>query len=268
MNPEEDRHSFWWHLDELRTVLIRITLVSVLCGVVAFLFKEEVFSVVLAPKSRDFVTYKVLERLSYLWGGAGLDSFDVRLINTGLAQQFIIHMKTAFCVGVIAVSPYILYELFSFVAPALYKKERKYGIRVVWSGYIMFFMGILLNYFVIFPLTFRFLGTYQVAGEVANLICLESYMSTLTVMSIWLGIMFELPVVAWMLSRTGVINSALLSRYRKHAIVVILVIAAIITPTSDVFTLMLVSVPIYLLYELSIIVIKAGGKKSIQATQI
>lgn len=260
MNPEEDRHTFWWHLDELRTVLIRISLVSVLCGIVAFLFKEEVFSIVLAPKSQDFVTYRVLERISSLWGGTGFDKFNVQLINTGLAQQFIIHMKTAFCVGIIAVSPYILYELFAFVAPALYRNERKYGLRVVWAGYIMFFMGILLNYFVIFPLTFRFLGTYQVAGEVSNLISLESYMSTLAVMSIWLGIMFELPVVAWLLSRAGVIDSGLLGRYRKHAIVAILIIAAVITPTSDVFTLMLVSVPIYLLYELSIIVIKAGGK--------
>lgn len=256
MSPSEETHDFWWHLDELRGVLLRILVVTVICACVAFFFKEAVFSFVLAPKSPDFITYRILNEICLQLGLPAIDSFDVNLINTGLAQQFIIHMKTAFCVGIICVSPYIIYQLFMFVAPALYHSEKKIALRIVWSGYLMFAIGIALNYYLIFPLTFRFLGTYQVAEDVTNLISLDSYMSTLIIMSLWLGVMFELPVVAWLLAKVGILNPSFLKRYRKHAIVVILIIAAVITPTSDVVTLLLVSLPIYLLYELSILIIK------------
>lgn len=256
MNQVEETHDFWWHLDELRGVLLRVLVVTLACACVAFFFKETVFTFVLAPKSQDFITYRLLNDLCLRLGLPTMDHFDVNLINTGLAQQFIIHMKTAFCVGVICVSPYILYQLFTFIAPALYSSEKKVALRIVWSGYFMFAIGLALNYFVIFPLTFRFLGTYQVADDVTNLISLDSYMSTLIIMSLCLGVTFELPVVAWLLARVGVLNPAFLKKYRKHAIVVILIIAAIITPTSDVVTLLLVSLPIYFLYELSILIIK------------
>lgn len=256
MNQVEETHDFWWHLDELRGVLLRVLIVTVICACVAFCFKEAVFSCVLAPKSQDFITYRLLNEICSRFGFPAIDNFDVSLINTGLAQQFIIHMKTAFCVGVICVSPYIIYQLFMFIAPALYKSEKKIALRIVWSGYFMFIIGIALNYFIIFPLTFRFLGTYQVAEDVSNLISLDSYMSTLIIMSLWLGVMFELPVIAWLLAKTGILKPSFLKAYRKHAVVVILIIAAVITPTSDVITLLLVSLPIYLLYELSIFIIK------------
>ncbi len=256
MGSSDEIHDFWWHLEELRGVLLRIIIVTLICSCVAFFFKEAVFNFVLAPKSKDFITYRWLNDLCLYIGLPTIDNFDVSLINTGLAQQFIIHMKTAFCVGVVCVSPYILYQLFSFIAPALYRSEKKVAFRIVWSGYIMFALGLALNYLVIFPLTFRFLGTYQVADDVTNLISLDSYMGTLIIMSLCLGVMFELPVVTWLLAKVGILNPAFLKDYRKHAIVVILIIAAIITPTSDIVTLLLVSLPIYLLYELSILIIK------------
>lgn len=263
MKLTDEKHDFWWHLDVLRNVLLRIIIVSLICGVVAFLFKKEVFSFVFAPKSPDFVTYKVLNLVCRYLGLPPIGDFDVQLINTGLAQQFIIHMKTSLCVGVLCVSPYIIYELFAFIAPALYTEERRQTLKMVCGGYIMFACGIVFNYFIIFPLTFHFLGTYQVDSEVVNMISLDSYMSTLIIMSICMGIVFEIPVLAWLFARIGVIKGSFLKRYRRHAIVIILIIAAIITPTSDIFTLLIVSAPMYVLYEISIIIVMSVQKKKL-----
>lgn len=260
-----DKQPLWEHLDVLRAAIAKIALVAVVFGIVAFFFKEELFAVVLAPKSDSFITYRILNRLA-AWNGGFTEPFSVQLINTGLAQQFVIHMKTALCAGVLCASPYILYQLFRFVSPALYENERRYATRVVGGGYLMFTIGILVSYFVIFPLTFRFLGTYQVSGDVDNMISLDSYMSTLVLMSLSMGIVFEIPVLSWLFAKMGFISAGFMCRYRKHAIVIILVIAAIITPTSDVFTLTLVALPIWLLYEISIFLVKRTNIKN-QTTQ-
>ena len=248
--------SFWDHLDVLRAIIIRIVVVTVLCGIVAFLFKDELFAVVLAPRNPDFLTYRLLARISGLFGGDTPDNPVIQLINTGLAEQFVIHMKTALCAGVLCASPYVLYELFRFVSPALYANERRYVVPIVLNGYIMFMLGVLLSYYLIFPLTFRFLGTYQVSEDVVNMISLQSYMSTLVLMSLSMGIVFEMPVVSWLMARMGLLSSSFMSRYRRHAIVVILIVAAIITPTSDIFTLLMVSLPMWLLYEVSVCIVK------------
>lgn len=254
MAANTDKQSFWEHLDVLRAAIVRIVAVAVVFGIAAFCFKEELFAVVLAPKDDGFITYRLLNRIA-AWAGGETGSFAVQLINTGLAQQFIIHMKTALCVGVLCTSPYILYQLFRFVSPALYANERKYVIRVVGGGYAMFVVGVLVSYFLIFPLTFRFLGTYQVSGDVANLITLDSYISTLVLMCLSMGIVFEIPILSWLFAKLGFLSADFMRRYRKHAIVIILVVAVIITPTSDVFTLSLVALPMWLLYEVSIFIV-------------
>lgn len=246
--------TFWDHLDVLRGVLLRILAVTLLFTVVAFCFKDEVFDIVLAPKSPEFFLYRLLSDISDRLGLGGTEWFEVRLINTGLAQQFMIHMKTAFCVGIVVASPYILHQVFGFISPALYANERKYSLRLLVGGYIMFLVGVAMSYFIIFPLTFRFLGTYQVSSEVTNLISLESYMSVLIMLCLFMGIMCELPVLAYIATKAGIIDSGFLKRYRRHAILFILVACAIITPTSDAFTLMIVSLPIWLLYEVSILI--------------
>lgn len=246
--------TFWEHLDELRSALIRSICAGLVCGIVAFLFKDLLFDFVLAPSKSDFVTYRLFNRLGSLTGIA-VEDFSVEMINTALAQQFIIHMKTAFLVGLLCASPYIIYCLMHFISPALYNTERRVVFGVVGCGYAMFMVGMALCYLLIFPLTFRFLGTYQVSSEVVNMISLESYISTLTVMSLMLGIIFELPIICWLVARMGLLEASLMRNYRKHAIVVILVIAAIITPTSDAFTLALVSLPMWFLYEISIFVV-------------
>jgi sec-independent protein translocase protein TatC len=234
--------TFWDHLDVLRSSLIRMGVAIVILAIVAFAMKDLLFSVVLAPRSSDFITYQLL----------GVDAFHINLMNTGLTEQFMIHMRTAIYAGLLLASPYILYELFRFVSPALYQNERRYAVWIVGAAYLMFLMGTLVNYFVVFPLTVRFLGTYQVSPDVANMLTLQSYIDTLLGMSLVMGVVFELPVVCGLMGRMGLINSHMMSQFRRHAIVAILVVAAIITPTTDVFTLFVVALPIYLLYELSI----------------
>ena len=238
--------TFWDHLDVLRSSLIRMGVAIVILAIVAFAMKDLLFSVVLAPRSSDFITYQLL----------GVDAFHINLMNTGLTEQFMIHMRTAIYAGLLLASPYILYELFRFVSPALYQNERRYAVWIVGAAYLMFLMGTLVNYFVVFPLTVRFLGTYQVSPDVANMLTLQSYIDTLLGMSLVMGVVFELPVVCGLMGRMGLINSHMMSQFRRHAVVAILVVSAIITPTTDVFTLFVVALPIYLLYELSIQIVK------------
>lgn len=260
----DDSMTFWEHLDVLRAAIVRIIVVVVLCGIVAFMFKDQLFAIVLAPKDAGFITYRLLFQLSSLVGSnADGGDFFVQLVNTGLAQQFVIHVKTAMCFGVICSSPYIIYQLFRFVSPALYDNERRYVVRVVGFGYLMFLLGALVSYFLIFPLTFRFLGTYQVSGEVTNMITLDSYISTLMTMTLAMGIVFEIPILSWLFAKLGFFNSAFMRCYRKHAIVIILIVAAVITPTSDVFTLLVVSLPMYLLYEISIVLVRHSVERKL-----
>ena len=253
MDGSGTQMSFWEHLDALRAALLKIIAVTLVFGIIAFCFKELLFDIVLAPKNAGFVTYRIL--------GVPPD-FKVELINTGLAQQFIIHMKTAVCAGIICASPYAVYQIFRFVSPALYENEKRYAVRVAGSGYLLFMLGVAICYFIIFPLTFRFLGTYQVSPEVENLISLQSYISTLLMMCLVMGIVFEIPVLCWMFAKLGFLTADFMKKYRRHAIVIILVIAAIITPTSDVFTLLVVSLPIWLLYEASIGIVKRTEKRA------
>ena len=224
-------------------MLLRCIIVVALFAILAFVFKDEVFWVVFAPKSPDF--------LPHIFG----NSPDIRLINTELTRQFIVHMMTSFYVGIIVAAPYIIFELYRFIAPALYQNERRFSTPLVICSYLMFMLGILFNYFIVFPITFRFLGNYQVDSAVENLISLESYIDMLVFLSLAMGIVFEIPILSWLLGKLGILHRGQMQQFRRHAIVTILIIAAIITPTSDAFTLAIVSVPMYLLYELSILLV-------------
>ena len=245
-SEQEVTLTFWDHLDELRAVLIRILVITTIAALAAFCLKEELFAVVLAPRSSDFITYRVM----------GVEPFCINLMNTGLTEQFMIHLRTALYAGVLVALPYILYQLFRFVSPALYDHERRYATLLVGSGYMMFMMGTLLNYLLIFPLTVKFLGTYQVSPDVANMLTIQSYIDTLLMMNFVMGIVFELPVVCWLLGKMGLVTAQIMSQWRRHAVVVILIVAAIITPTTDAFTLFLVALPIWLLYEMSIWIVR------------
>ena len=246
MSETTENKSFWEHLEDLRGSLIKIVAATLVFSVLAFCFKDLLFRVVLAPKDSSFFMYR-------LFGG---DDFSVSLMNTGLTEQFTIHLKTAFAVGLLLASPYIIKVLFDFIRPALYENERQHSVSLVLAAYVMFLVGVAANYLFIFPLTVRFLGTYQVSEQVSNMLTLQSYMDTLLMMSLIFGILFEIPILSWLLARFGLLKAEYMTRYRRHAVVAILIIAAIITPTGDAFTLMIVSLPIWLLYELSVVVVR------------
>ena len=246
MSETTENKSFWEHLEDLRGSLIKILAAMFIFSIAAFCFKDLLFKIVLAPKDSSFFMYK-------LFGGG---DFSIQLMNIGLTEQFMIHLKTAFAFGILMASPYIIKVLFDFIRPALYEQERKHSVSLVITAYVMFLIGVVANYLFVFPLTVRFLGTYQVSEQVSNMLTLQSYMDTLIMMSIVFGIIFEIPIISWLLARFGLLKAEWMTHYRRHAIVAILIIAAIITPTGDAFTLMIVSLPIWLLYELSVLVVK------------
>lgn len=234
--------TFWEHLDELRSVIIKAIVAVVLFTMIAFCFKGLLFDVILAPRTDEFISFRMM----------GIEPFSLHLMNTGLTEQFMIHVKIAISVGFLLAAPYIIWLLFRYVSPALYDNERRYATAIVGSAYLMFILGVFITYFLVFPLTVRFLGTYQVSPVVDNMLTIQSYVDTLLMLSLLMGIVFELPVLCWILARAGIIDAKLMSRYRRHVVVGILIVAAFITPTTDIFTLFIVALPIWLLYEASI----------------
>ena len=261
-NP--DAMSFGEHLEVLRRMLFRILAVVSILAIAIFCFKDWTFKMLLAPSQWDFVTYRYIEKfLHWLGFGFCFNEYHVNLIATELSSQFMTHVTAAFYLGSLAASPYVIYELFRFVTPALYEKERKYSVRVAVIMYLLFVMGVLMSYFILFPIAFRFLGTYSISDMVESNITLHSYIGTFTTLTLIMGLVFQLPVIAFFLGKIGIVKSQFLKRYRKHALVIIMVVAAIITP-PDLMTLILVTVPLYLLYEVSIGIIKRMEGKTIQ----
>ena len=248
--------TFGGHLEVLRQMLFRILGVVTVFAMVIFYFKESTWKVLLAPSDWDFCTYKWIESAMQHLGAKDfrLEEFHVNLITTDLSSQFMIHVTTAIYLGILATSPYILFESFRFLSPALYENEKKYSIQVTFIVYLLFAVGVLMNYFIIFPISFRFLGTYSVAERVHSTITLDSYVETFTTLTFIMVFVFQLPVITFAMAKLGFISSEILSKYRKQAFLITWVIAAIITP-PDIATLLLVAVPLYLLYELSIKVV-------------
>ena len=247
--------TFWEHLDELRKVLFRSAVVIVAFMAVIFMAKDFVFNtVVFAPIDSDFVLYRGIDKVLAMMGMPQLPPFDLDLINIDLSAQFFIHISTTFYLSLVLAVPFIIYQLWRFVAPALYENEKRAAKAAFAFSGVLFLLGVMVGYFLIFPLTLRFLGTYQVSYEVANQISLQSYISMFTWLILIMGIVFEMPSLAVILSKIGILTKSFLKKYRRHAFVVMLVLAAFITPSGDPFTLMAVGLPLYGLYELSILV--------------
>ena len=256
MAEEQELLTFGGHLEVFRQMLFRILAVAGVLAVIVFCFKETTWQLLLAPSEWDFVTYRWIESLiQSLWNADfHFEEWHVDLIATDLSSQFMTHITTAIYLGLLGASPYILYELFRFASPALYENERKYSVQVVVIIYFLFIVGVLMSYYVLFPISFRFLGTYSVAERVHSTITLDSYVTTFVSLTLVMGLVFQLPVIAFTLAKLGFITSEMLSQYRKHAALVIMTVAAIITP-PDIMTLILVTIPLYLLYEVSIRVV-------------
>ncbi len=251
--------SFWGHLEALRWTLFRIIIVLVVLFIVLFSIMPRIFDpFILGPTSSDFFLYRVFAALGHLPGLPDFsdDSFSVDIININVASQFMTHMSISFYLALVVGFPYIMYQIWKFVRPALFPKEVK-NMRLAFTlGTGMFYAGCALGYCVVFPFTFRFLTEYRVSETVVNQINLNSYMGIFVMMILIMGIVFELPLLAWILSKLGLIHKELLKKGRRYAIVILLILAAVITPTGDPFTLAVVFVPLYLLYELSILLVR------------
>ena len=253
---DENLLTFGGHLEVFRRMLFRIIAVAAVIAAVVFCFKDVTWSILLAPSEWDFCTYRWLEAVMQSAGwDFRFEEYHVHLIATDLSSQFMTHITTAVYLGVLGASPYILYELFRFISPALYESERRYSVQVAGIIYVLFLLGVLMSYFVLFPISFRFLGTYSVSEKVVSNITLDSYISTFVSLTLVMGVVFQLPVIAFLLGKMGVVTSSVLARYRKHSLIVIMLLAAVITP-PDLMTLVLVTIPLYLLYEVSISVVR------------
>lgn len=236
----------------MRKMLFRILIVVVILAIVIFSFKSETFSILLAPNKSDFITFRWIEdAINHFGFNFHFSEYSVPLISTELSAQFMTHITVSCLLACLLASPYIVFELFRFISPALYESEKKYSYLVTAIVYALFLLGLLMSYFVLFPISFQFLATYQVDNEIVNTITLDSYISTFLTLTFMMGVVFQLPVFAFVLGKMGFIDASLMKRYRAYAFVIIMIIAAIITP-PDLFTLILVTFPIYALYEISI----------------
>ena len=244
----EQTMTFWDHLEDLRKCIIHIAAAFVSVAVVLFFFKGFLFdSIILAPSQPDFFIYRLL----------GID-LSLSLVNLEVAAQFMIHMKVTFVCALISVVPYILYEVWRFVAPALYDNERN-AVRGAFSfASVLFYIGLAVGYLVIFPLMVNFFAGYQVSPEVPNTFSLSSYISLFTSTILTFGIVFEFPTLVVILSALGVVDKEAMKEYRRHAVCVVVILAALITPSGDPFSLLVVTVPLYLLYEFSILISRSG----------
>ena len=261
-NPDPNLMTFGGHLEVLRRMLFRIIVVMMMLAIVVFCFKDWTFRLLMAPSQWDFVTYRFIEKfLHHLGSSFSFNEYHINLIATELSSQFMTHITTALYLALLGASPYILVELFLFITPALYENEKKYSVQVAITMYLLFIVGVLMSYYILFPISFRFLGTYSVSDIVESNITLKSYISTFTTLTLVMGLVFQLPVIAYFLGKLEVINSELLRSYRKYAFLIIMVVAAIITP-PDLMTLVLVTIPLYLLYEASILILKRMEKRA------
>lgn len=248
--------SFLDHLEALRWHIIRSVIAIMVFAVLAFIYSDFIWdSIILAPKNPDFWTSQMIIKVSNFLGmeSKGLNSQPLQLISFNMSGQFMVSIWTAIIVGFIVAFPYVVYQFWSFIKPALYENERKHasGAVAIMSG--LFVMGILFGYYLIVPFSIDFLATYSISKEISNQINILSYISSVTSIVIAGGVSFELPVIVYFLSKVGLLTPKFLRKYRRHSYVVLLIIAAIITP-PDVLSQMLVAIPLVILYEISIFI--------------
>ena len=265
---QEGAMSFWDHLEVLRWALFRSACVLAVIMVGTFIAMPYIFDrFILAPTSNDFFTYRWLNAI-----GRGVvklsPDFDVQIININVASQFMTHISTSVSMAAVIAFPYFIWEIWKFIEPALFEDEVKHLRPAFFGGTLMFYIGCAIGYALVFPFTFRFLVEYNLSPNITNQINLQSYIDNFTMLILVMGIVFEMPLLAWLLSLFGILRKSFLREYKKHAIVVLLISAAIITPSGDPFTLMLVFIPLYVLYELSILVVKDKTEKEEKTEQI
>jgi len=261
--------SFVDHLESLRWHLVRSSAVIITLALVAFFYKDIFFdTIIFGPKRTDFWTYRMLCKLQQYYNldaGLCIEKINFTIMNNTMAGQFNLHLTASFYVGFVLGFPYLLTELWQFIKPGLHKKERKNARGLIFYGSFLFILGILFGYFIITPMSVNFLGSYVISDEIVNQITLDSYLSTVAMLTLATGLVFELPIIIYFLSKVGLITPSFLRKYRKYAIVLILIVAAIVTP-PDVVSQIIVSIPLLVLYEISIFisaaVLKTKKKKN------
>ena len=257
---QESAMSFWDHLEVLRWALFRSACVLMVILIGTFIAMPYIFDrFVLAPTSNEFFVYRWLNAI-----GGGVvklsPDFDVQIININVASQFMTHISTSISMAAVIAFPYFIWEIWKFIEPALFEEEIKHLRPAFMGGTFMFYLGCAIGYLFVFPFTFRFLVEYNLSPNITNQINLQSYIDNFTLLILVMGIVFEMPLLAWLLSLLGILKKSFLREYKRHAIVVLLITAAIITPSGDPFSLMLVFIPLYVLYELSILVVRDKAK--------
>ncbi len=263
MSNKQNDMSFLNHLEILRWTLVRSSMAIFFFGIIAFFFKDFIFNqIILAPKDPSFFTYRFLCSISQSLGTNGLCIDEIPFIvqSRTMAGQFSAHIWTSIAVGFILAFPFIIWEIWKFISPGLYDKEKKNTRLFIFISSMLFFIGILFGYYIITPLSINFLGSYRVAAEVNNNIDLSSYTGLLKASCLSSGFIFELPIVIYFLTKMGLVTPEFLKEYRKYALVLVLILAAIITP-PDIISQVIVAIPMMILYELSIKISKYVLKK-------
>ncbi len=261
---KEAEMTFLEHLEELRWHIIRAFLSIIVIAIAAFIAKDIIFdTVILSPKTPEFWTNRMFAKLAELLGTDALriNDTELEIISIKMAAQFMTHIWTSVITGLIVASPYVFFEIWRFIKPALYDKERKHSTGAVFYMSVLFVTGVLFGYFLIVPLSVHFLGSYSISSEVSNQINISSYISTVTSISLASGVIFELPIFVYFLSKVGILTPELMKQYRRHAYVALLLLSAIITP-PDVFSQIMVCFPLVFLYEGGIIISRRVNKKA------
>lgn len=245
--------NFFDHIEELRWHLLRSTVFLFIATILIFIFSSSVFEdIIFGPLNTNFWSYRVL---CQFFQDFCVQEFNVKLLNTEIGGQFSLLIKTSFSVGLMASVPYFLWEIWRFIAPALHQTERNYARILLGFGFLLFIIGSSFGYFIIFPITFLFLSNFEVSTLIENKYTIANYFDILSDTVLWTGLMFELPIIAYFLSKIGVLTTDFLHTYRKHLYIVILIVAAAITPSPDVLSQIMVAIPLFLLFEVSVIVV-------------
>lgn len=259
-DSDEKNMSFFDHISELRGHIIRSLIAIVLCGILAFVYHEFIIDTVLfGPRSQDFITYRWMCSINK---NACFEGFNFTIVNLDVTGQFIMHIKIAFVTGIIVAFPYIIYEFWKFFKPALKPSEQKQTTGIIFVSSILFMSGVLFGYFLLAPVSLLFMATYSISDQIANSWTIQSYMSFVTMFTVATGVIFELPLVMYFLAKLGLTNSALLKKYRRYAILIIVIIAAVVSPGPDVGSQILVSIPLLILYEVGVLITKRVEKKA------
>lgn len=266
-NSEDKEMSFFDHLDALRKHLVRSAYAIALFSILGFIYMDFVFhGIILGPLRTDFISYKIVCALSHRFYNSDqfcIGNLNIDLLNTEMAGQFMMSFKLAFMVGLILAMPYMIWQLWLFLKPALTEKERKNTRGFVFYTTFLFVSGISFGYFILAPISVNFLSTYTISPLIENKIVISNVVSFLTLVVLGTGIIFELPMIMYFLARIGILSSEFLKKYRKHAFIVILIVAAIATP-PDVVSQITLTIPLYSLFELGIVVVKRVEKQKSQ----